>query len=106
AAQVTGLLIDSAGKPAPQFYVMVFSTDKAMWLQGSRRLRPPVRPGTDGRFTIPGLPSGDYFIAALTEFDNADIYDAAFLEAIAKGAMKITLAEGEMKAQDLKLAGG
>jgi len=65
-----------------------------------------VRPGTDGRFTISGLPPGEYYIAALTEFDNADISDAGFLEAIAKAAIKITLAEGEMKSQDLKLAGG
>ena len=107
AAEVSGTLLDAAGRPTPEFSIIVFSTDRKMWQQRSRRLRPPVRPGTDGKFRIPNLLAGEYFVAALTDFEPADVYNPAFLEQVAAaGAIKITLGEGEKKVQDLRVAGG
>jgi hypothetical protein len=104
--EITGRLVDGAGKPAPEFFVFVFPTDRAFWYQGSRRMRPPTRPANDGKFSVLSLPPGEYYVAALTEFDQTDIYDASFLEQLVPAAFKITLAEGEKKTQDLKLSGG
>jgi len=104
--EISGRLIDGAGKPAPEYFVFVFPTNRASWYQGSRRMRPPTRPANDGKFSVLGLPPGEYYVAALTEFDQNDLYDASFLDQIIPAALKITLAEGEKKTQDLKLSGG
>ena len=50
-------------------------------------------------------PPGTYFLAALTDVDREELFDRAFLEQVAAGALTITLADGETKVQDLKLAG-
>lgn len=104
-AEITGSLLDAAGRPTPEYYVVVFSTNPASWFRGGRRVRPPVRPASDGKFRVHGLAAGEYYMAALTEVDQQDLFDASFLEQIAASAIKITLAEGEKKVQDLRLAG-
>ena len=64
----------------------------------------PTRAATDGHYSIRGLPPGEYYIAALTGFDPQEWYTTPFLEQVAPTAIKITLAEGERKVQDLKVA--
>jgi hypothetical protein len=105
-AEVSGTLLDSAGRPTSEFSVIAFSTDRATWLQRFRRLKPPVRTGADGKFKFTGLLAGDYYLAALTDFDQTDLTNPAFLDQVAASALKISVAEGEKKTQDLKLAGG
>jgi len=104
-SELSGTLLDAAGRPTPEFSIMVFSTDRSMWSQRSRRLRPPQRTGADGKFKFAPLPAGEYYLAALTDFEPADVYKSEFLEQVATAAMKVTLADGEKKVQDLKIAG-
>jgi hypothetical protein len=66
-------------------------------------MRPPTRPASDGTYRVAALPPGEYYVAALTEIDDADIYDASFLEQVAAAAFKISIAEGEKKKQDLQI---
>jgi carboxypeptidase family protein len=105
ATELSGTLFDAAGRPAPGYYVVAFSQDESAWVQGSRRLPPPARAATDGRFSFAGLPAGKYFLAALTNVDQNDLADAAFLRQIAAQALAVTLGDGEKKTQDLKFAG-
>jgi len=49
---------------------------------------------------------GEYYLAALTDFDRNDVDKAWFLEQVAAAATKITIGEGEKKTQDLKIASG
>jgi hypothetical protein len=100
---VTGTLLDQAGQPVPEFSVIVFGTNPAFWRQGSRWIATPTRPASDGRFTITGLPPGEYFMAALTRFDPQEWYTHAFLEEIVPGALRIALTEGETTVQDVRL---
>jgi hypothetical protein len=106
SSEVSGAMLDNTGRPVSEYYVFLFSTDKAQWFQGSRRMRQPTRPASDGKYRLTGLPPGEYYVAALTDFEPTDIYDATFLEQLIAASFKITLAEGEKKVQDLKLAGG
>ena len=105
--ELSGALLDSSGKPAPGYWVVAFTTDRTFWGagQGSRRLR-TARPDSNGKFKIVGLPAGEYYLSALTDIQQADFADPAFLEQLAGASYKFALAEGEKKVQDLKLSGG
>lgn len=104
-SELSGTLLDGNGKPTPEFSILLFPTDKGMWSSRSRRLRPPSRPGADGKFKFTNLLAGDYYLAALTDFEPQDVYKPEFLEQVAPIALKITIGEGEKKVQDLKIGG-
>jgi hypothetical protein len=103
--EISGMLLDAVGRPAPEVSIVIFSADKAHWTENSRRIR-AVRPASDGRFKLTGMPPGEYFLSAVTDYEPGDLTDASFLEQLAAAGYKITLAEGERKVQDLKIAGG
>ena len=100
---VEGLLSDAGGQPAPGYFVLAFPADRASWTSTSRRSVPPVRPGTDGRFRLAGLLAGEYYLAVVTAVDDDDAQDPAFLEVLLPRAIKIVIAGGETKKQDLKI---
>jgi hypothetical protein len=102
-AEVSGLLYDGAGRPSGDLSIVLFSADRAMWFNGSRRVRPATRPATDGRFTFTGLVAGEYYLAALTDVTPADLNNPQFLELVVPAAVKITIANGEKKTQDLRV---
>lgn len=102
-AEISGTLFDGAGRPAPEYWVFVFPADRNAWTQQSRRFRPPVRPASDGTFRVSLLPPGAYLIAALTEFEDQAYLDTAFIEQLVPQAIKITIAEGEKRVQDIKI---
>jgi protocatechuate 3,4-dioxygenase beta subunit len=103
---LSGRLIDGAGQPVQDYFVLIFPTDKTFWNNGNRRMRPAIRTQADGRFATGNLLPGEYYMAALTDFDQGDLYDPGFLDQVAAAAFKITLAEGEKKSMDLKIGGG
>jgi hypothetical protein len=106
AAEIAGSLVDSAGRPAPELFVFLFSTSRDHWWQGSRRILQPLRPDTTGRFSTRQLPPGDYYLCALTDFSPADIYNPTFLDELVPSSIKVTLVEGQTTRQDLRLASG
>jgi hypothetical protein len=106
AAELSGTLMDATGKPTTALSIVLFPTDKTQWSQRSRRFRQPVRAGNDGKFRLTNLLPGEYYLAALSDFDPGDVNKPEFLEQVAAAAMKITIAEGEKKVQDLRIAGG
>ena len=57
--ELNGSVQDASGQPAPEYHVVVFARDKAYWSAQSRRIR-SVRPGADGKYTMPNLPPGEY----------------------------------------------
>ena len=105
ATQISGRLQDASGGAVSGFPIVVFSTDRARWSAGSRRIV-SAKPASDGTYKITGLPPGEYFLAALTDLDPNDLYDPAFLEGLVGSAFKITLADGEKKVQDLRMGSG
>jgi hypothetical protein len=100
--ELSGTLRSSSGQAGSDYYVIAFSADRTNWRQGSRRNK-FVRPASDGRFLFADLPAGDYLIAALTDLEPAEWQDAAFLEQVAPAALKVAIAEGEKKTQDLRV---
>ena len=101
---IEGTLTDAAGRPAPGYLVLAFPVDRASWTTVSRRLVPPARPGTDGRYRLTGLLAGDYYLAVVTTMDSEDGSDPAFLEALVPGTIKISIGHGETRRQDLRIS--
>jgi hypothetical protein len=102
--QLSGALTTDAGAVAPGYFIAVFPADRTWWRWQSRRTQ-SARTGTDGRWILKDLPPGDYLVAALTDLDPDDLLDAATLEALAPSAIKVTLADGEQKTQDMRMGG-
>ena len=105
-AEIAGTVLDQLGRPTPEYAIVVFSTDRAHWSTAPRRVSGVVKAGSDGRFTVTGMPPGEYFLAVLTDPDPVQLKDPSFLEQLAASAIRVTLAEGESKVQDVKLSGG
>jgi len=103
--EISGTILDQAGRATSTFPIVVFSTDRTYWVAGSRRVQ-QGRPSSDGKYLIAGLPAGEYYVCAVTDLESTSLADPSFLEQLISGSFKITLGEGEKKTQDLKLAGG
>jgi hypothetical protein len=103
--ELTGTVQDASGQPAPEYQVVVFASDKTHWTMMSRRIQ-SVRPSTDGKYIVRNLPPGDYLLTAVTDIEPGEWYDPSLLEQLVRGAVKVTIADGEKKTQDLRLAGG
>jgi hypothetical protein len=101
--EVSGTLQDAAGRPAPDFTVVVFPADKNLW-SAPRRIR-TARPGTDGRFIVRGVPEGSYRIAALVDIAPGEANDPELLEQLIPASLPFALAAGEHKIQDIRIAG-
>jgi hypothetical protein len=99
--QIAGTLQDASGRPATEYYIVAFTTDRTLWRPGARRVK-VARPGTDGRFNIE-VPPGEYFVAAVTDVIPGEWDDPAFLEQLSAASARLTLAEGETKVQDYRI---
>jgi hypothetical protein len=104
-SELSGTVTDAAGRVAADFPIVVFSTDRAYWTLGSRRVQ-TTRPSTDGKYKIAGLPAGEYFVCAVTAVDRTEVYDPAFLSQLTGISFKISIKDGEKRGQDVKLGGG
>jgi len=102
--QISGTLQDATGRPAPDYTIIVFATDKRYWVPQSRRIR-TTRPGSDGKYTVANLPPGEYRVAAVVDIAAGEANDPAFLEQLVPASVPIALAEGDRKVQDLRIAG-
>jgi hypothetical protein len=101
-AAITGTVSDASGQPTSAYSMVAFSTDRALWTV-PRRVSSITRLSSDGRFTITGLPPGEYFLAALTDLDPAQLSDPSFLESLVAAAVKVAIGEGERKVQDFRI---
>lgn len=102
--QVSGVLQDASGRPASDYFIIAFASDKSYWTPGSRRVV-ETRPANDGRYSIVGLPPGPYRIAALTDVEAGESNDPGFLSSLGQASIGVTLVEGQRLVQDLRLAG-
>jgi len=103
--ELSGTIQDSSGRATSDFTIIVFPVDNRYWLPQARRIS-SARPGTDGKFTLRGLPAGDYRLTAVTDVEPGEWYDPALLTQLVPVSIPVTIAEGEKKVQDIRVAGG
>jgi hypothetical protein len=99
---LSGAIFTGDGEPAPAYFMAVFPADRDLWHPLSRRMH-LARTGTDGRWIVEGLPAGDYLLAALSDADQTDLYDPAFLASLVPNAVPISIEEGDETVQDLQI---
>ena len=103
--ELTGVIVDNRNQPVVDYTLLIFPADQKYWTGSSRRIQ-TARPGTDGRYTIRNLPPGDYKMATLLDIEPGASQDAAFLQQVDAATMRISLAPGEKKTQDIRLSIG
>lgn len=101
--QLSGVLQTSAGDPTSQYFIIVFSADRAL-IRSSARRSVMARPDTAGRYVVRNLPPGDYHVAAVTDVEVNAWLDPAFLDELLPMSTRITFVEGEQKTLDLRIA--
>jgi hypothetical protein len=102
-SELSGTLQTAAGDAASDVFVIAYSSDRRHWGPNARRVQ-AVRPGVDGKYVIKDLPAGEYLVAAVTDVDQDEWQDPAFLERLQSASVKVPIAEGEKKTLDLRIA--
>jgi hypothetical protein len=103
--ELSGTLQDATGRPTADFTIVVFPADNQYWQPQSRRIV-STRPGTDGRFIFRNLPPGNYRLTAITDAEPGEWFNPEFLNQLVGPSIAISLAEGERKVQDIRVAAG
>jgi hypothetical protein len=105
-SMLSGIARDAESRPMPSATIAVFPADKALWLPpgvASRRVQ-TTAPMRDGRYTIRGLPAGEYFVVA-ADWPAADFTDGNVLTKLIPSASRVTIDEGTSRTQDLRVVG-
>ena len=104
-AQLSGVVHNAAGGGPNEFTVILFAEDRGFWTPQSRRIF-AGRPSADGAFAFTGLVPGTYLLSAIDDVEPGEWFDPALLQRLVPAALKIAIAEGEQKVQDIRLGGG
>jgi hypothetical protein len=100
--EVSGTVDDGRGHVAADYSVVVFPRDKVTYESLSRR-NGLVRSDRSGRYTVRGLPPGDYLAAALEHVDRDEATDPEFLEHLRDRAKGFKLRDEQVIVLDLSL---
>lgn len=106
-SELSGVVSGDDGKPAAGRTVVVFGEDTAAWFPESSRLR-GARAGRDGRYVVPGLRPGRYYVVALPSSVPWDFQQAnkSVLEQFTREATLVTIGEDDRRQVDLRVATG
>jgi hypothetical protein len=103
--ELAGTLQTPAGDPTADYFIIVFSADRAFWTPSSRR-SVMTRPASSGAYLVKNLPPGEYCVAAVTDVEQGAWWDPEFLAELLKASpLRVTLAESEKKTLNLRVGG-
>jgi protocatechuate 3,4-dioxygenase beta subunit len=103
--ELSGTIADEHARPVPGASVVVFPVERDRWYPSSRFLR-RTSARADAAFTVAGLPSGTYYVAAVerTPLDGDEAWQqAAFLEPLVVRASTVTLGDGQKTSLALRV---
>ena len=92
-ATVSGTVRTSAGAPAAQATVLLFSTNSTDWTNRGTTPRRVLKTSTsrDGSFSLAGLPTGEYFTLGTVDGLPDDWSTSQFLRTVSAAASKVTV---------------
>lgn len=101
-AEVSGRMVDERGQAMPDYFVILYPANQDWWGWRARRIL-QTRPGHDGTFRFASLPPGDYLLAAVTDVDQNEWFDAEFLKSLIASSIRVSVAAGEKKVQTIQV---
>ena len=93
------------GTGAAGAMVLAFTTNPQAWENtgiAPRRMK-NARANAKGEFALSSVPAGEYYVVAVPEEQTSDWREPKMLEALARLATQVSIAEGEHKTIDLRL---
>jgi hypothetical protein len=105
-ASITGTVKPDGTASLPNTTVIMITADYRAWLAGGgggsrAQVTSIVQP--NGNYALGRLLPGDYLLAAVPDEALITEHDAAFYDALARVATRVTVAEGEKKTLELRL---
>jgi hypothetical protein len=103
AGHLSGVVRDASGRPDPNACVVLFTTERELWVDSgstNRRIR-GIRAAENGTFVIPVVHAGEYFLTAIPEEDAANWDDPLVLELLARTSTRIIVGLNERKSVDV-----
>ncbi len=100
--QLSGVVHDGQGTELTDFTVIAFPIDERRWGPGSRYVQ-ASRPDQNARYQIRGLPAGEYLLAAVDVVEQGEWHDPRFLQRLRPGALRVSLAAGELTELNITL---
>jgi hypothetical protein len=91
--RLSGTVTNDEGKAVTDATVVLFPEDDNLWMVDSRFIR-TARPDRNGRFSVAGLPAGNYLAIAREFVDDGQWFDRRFLESVRDAAARLSIAEG------------
>jgi protocatechuate 3,4-dioxygenase beta subunit len=102
-SEINGTLTTENGTPVPEYTVLAFPADPALWRPQSRQIS-TARPDQTGKYRIRGLPPGDYYLATVDPSQQGEWFEPAYLDEHRSGAVRLSLGEGDAKTKDFKVS--
>ena len=100
ASEVSGTVRDGEKHAVPNARVLFVPAPAALWPVASRRFARSITDAA-GRYSVRGLPPGDYRVAAAVELGDRDVYRGDVLRAVRDQGTAITLEAGASRVVDL-----
>jgi hypothetical protein len=102
-AEIVGTVATDQGVPVADYTVLAFATEPSLWYPQTRHIA-TARPDQNGTFAIRGLPAGSYYMNIVDPGEQGEWFDPAYLDQHRASATRVTVADGETKTQDFRLA--
>jgi hypothetical protein len=99
---LSGTIRNAIGDPVFAHTVVVFPVDRRARWEGPGARIAMVRPDSRGKYTVPGLPAGDYLIGLASDLNPAAIVLGELFDSLEAGAVRIRLIEGQETVQNLQ----
>lgn len=100
--EASGNVVDAARDAPDGFVVVILPREEIEGVAGSRYTRAARLPRPD-RFSVRGLPAGDYVAAALEWLDPGQEWDPRVRAAIRESGERVSLADGQSRTLSLRL---
>jgi hypothetical protein len=99
---LSGTLKNEIGDPVFAHTLVVFPVDpRARWEVPGARIG-MARPDSRGKYTVRGLPAGDYLVGLARDLNPARIVLSELLDSLETAAVRVRLVEGQETVQDLQ----
>lgn len=105
SADLSGAVTNEQSQPVFDYTLVLYPADGRYRLPQSRRIL-TTRPATDGRYAFRNVPPGEYRLAPVLDPEPGSWFDPAFLQQLDGSALRVSIAEGEKKEQNLRVPGG